>query len=121
MCKTCPGVVDCAHDRETDEWPAPTWRNPRFQAATSTLGGHAGTESDVGAESSPVGVEAPARPSAPVLGRDGGERPTVERIDKYTVRVDGIDVVAGPETESRLRQMDAEQRRMFARIMQADR
>lgn len=70
MCATdCGRCIDCI---EADDY-APTWRNPRFQAATSTLGGHAGTESDVGGESSPVGVEAPAGPSAPVLGRDGGE------------------------------------------------
>ena len=76
MCKTCPGVVDCAHDRETDEWPAPTWRNPRFQeAATSTLGGRAGTETP----REPENVHAPAltpdgfTAALRALGRDGGE------------------------------------------------
>ena len=108
MCRTdCGRCIDCI---ESDDY-APTWRNPRFEAPVSA----------VEAPKALGDVGGAARPSAPVLGRDGGERPTVERIDKHTVRVDGIDVVAGPETESRLRQMDAEQRRMFARIMQADR
>lgn len=62
----------CIYCTEHDDY-GPAWRNPRFQAATSTLGGHAGTESDVGGESSPVDVEVSRRPSAPVLGQEGGE------------------------------------------------
>lgn len=73
MCASdCGRCIDCI---ETDEWPAPTWRNPRFQAATSTLGGHAGTETP----REPENVHAPALTVAGftaalgALGRDGGE------------------------------------------------
>ena len=74
MCKTCPGVDDCAHDRETDEWPAPTWRSPRFQAATSTDRHRpARLERWDGKDAQPP-IDVPAGPPAPVLGRGGGER-----------------------------------------------
>lgn len=74
MCKHCPGVDDCAHDREADTWVVPKGRNPRFQAATSTETARpARLERWDGKDAQPP-IDVPTRPSAPVLGRDGGER-----------------------------------------------
>lgn len=118
MCIHCTPGVDCAHDRSDDVWLTGADLRKASDAPTEPVSGPLAPEPPTHAPAlTPHGFSEALR----ALGRDGGEGPTVERIDKYTVRVDGIDVVAGPETESRLRQMDAEQRRMFARIMQADR
>lgn len=41
----------------------------------------------------------------------------VERIDKYTVRVEGHDIRATPRQEERLRAMTPEQRGRFLAVM----
>ena len=73
MCKTdCGRCIDCI---ETDDY-APTWRNPRFQAATSTDSARPATET----RREPEPVHAPAltrdgfTAALRALGRDGGER-----------------------------------------------
>lgn len=71
-CKTDCGR--CVYCTEHDDY-GPAWRNPRFQAATSALGGHAGTETRERDEN----VHAPAltadgfTAALRALGRDGGE------------------------------------------------
>lgn len=71
MCASdCGRCIDCI---ETDDY-APTWRNPRFQAATSTDRHRpARLERWDGKDAQPP-IDVPAGPPAPVLGRDGGER-----------------------------------------------
>ena len=41
----------------------------------------------------------------------------VERIDRYTIRVDGKTVIANEEQEVQIRAMTAEQRKRFLKIM----
>ena len=72
MCASdCGLCIDCI---ETDDY-APTWRNPRFQAATSTETARPATETRERDEN----VHAPAltvpgfTAALRALGRDGGE------------------------------------------------
>lgn len=51
MCKHCPGVEDCAHDRATDTWLTP--RQPVFLP--------------------PLEPDRPEDVHQPQMGRDGGE------------------------------------------------
>lgn len=48
---------------------------------------------------------------------DENNEPTVARADRYSVKVGDVTVTATPDQERRLREMTAEQRANFARIM----
>lgn len=69
-CKTDCGR--CVYCTEHDDY-GPAWRNPLFQAATSTDRGRPATETPRGDDGALAGVRNAGRPVVPVLGRDGGE------------------------------------------------
>lgn len=64
MCKHCPGVEDCAHDRATDTWLTP--RQPVFLPPLAPDE----PQDTHGPALTPYGFSEALR----ALGRDGGER-----------------------------------------------